>query len=69
MSSIPFAPAVGNNQDRHYMFRDHFNLPNQMDSLDEVKTSFRGQNSGTSRESHGNYIQATLREIEQSIRI
>lgn len=61
MSSIPFAPAVGNH-DRHYMFRDHFNLPNQMDSLDEVKTSFRGQNSGTSQ-SHGNYIQATLEEL------
>lgn len=57
MTSIPFAPAVGNH-DRHYMFRDHFNLPNQMDDLTEVKTTFRGQNSGSSQ-SHGNYIKAT----------
>lgn len=57
MTSIPFAPAVGNH-DRHYMFRDHFNLPNQMNNLTEVKTTFRGQNSGNSQ-SHGNYIEAT----------
>lgn len=61
MTSIPYAPAVGNH-DRHYMFADHFNLPHQMDSLEEVKTTFRGQNSGTSQ-SHGNYIQATADEI------
>lgn len=61
MTSIPYAPAVGNH-DRHYMFADHFNLPHQMDSLEEVKTTFRGQNSGTSQ-SHGNYIQATDEEI------
>lgn len=61
MTSIPYAPAVGNH-DRHYMFADHFNLPNQMESLTEVKTTFRGQNSGTSQ-SHGNYIQATENEI------
>lgn len=70
MTSIAFAPAVGNH-DRHYMFADHFNLPNEMaisenggeDTLEEVKTSFRGQNSGTSL-SHGNYTQATDKEIE-----
>lgn len=61
MTSIPYAPAVGNH-DRHYMFADHFNLPNEMASLAEVKTTFRGQNSGTSQ-SHGNYIQATADEI------
>ena len=69
MTSIPYAPAVGNH-DRHYMFEDHFNLPNEMsvDGMDEngvlkqVKTTFRGQNSGTSQ-SHGNYIQATDDEI------
>lgn len=61
MTSIPFAPAIGNH-DRHYMFKDHFNLPNQMTSLEEVKTTFRGQNSGTSQ-SHGNYILATDEEI------
>lgn len=61
MTLIPYAPAVGNH-DRHYMFADHFNLPNQMESLTEVKTTFRGQNSGTSQ-SHGNYIQATENEI------
>lgn len=61
MTSIPYAPAVGNH-DRHYMFADHFNLPNEMESLTEVKTTFRGQNSGTSQ-SHGNYIQATADEI------
>lgn len=61
MTSIPYAPAVGNH-DRHYMFADHFNLPNQMDSLTEVKTTFRGQNSGTSQ-SHGNYVQATDNEV------
>lgn len=30
--------------------------------LSQVKTTFRGQNSGTSQ-SHGNYIQATADEI------
>jgi len=72
MTSIAYAPAVGNH-DRHYMFADHFNLPNQMEVaqdgllgsdtlLEQVKTTFRGQNSGTSQ-SHGNYIQATADEI------
>lgn len=71
MASIAYAPAVGNH-DRHYMFRDHFNLPNEMSisadasddakTLTEVKTTFRGQNSGTSL-SHGNYTQATAEEI------
>ena len=72
MTSIAYAPAVGNH-DRHYMFADHFNLPNEMDvaedgqsgdadTLEQVKTTFRGQNSGTSQ-SHGNYIQATESEI------
>ncbi len=69
MTSIAYAPAVGNH-DRHYMFVDHFNLPNEMaisedgkgDTLQEVKTTFRGQNSGTSL-SHGNYTQATDEEI------
>ena len=69
MTSIAYAPAVGNH-DRHYMFADHFNLPNEMpvDGMDEngqlkqVKTTFRGQNNGTSQ-SHGNYIQATADEI------
>lgn len=67
MSSILYAPAVGNH-DRHYMFADHFNLPNEMlvdgseGVLSQVKTTFRGQNSGTSQ-SHGNYIQATADEI------
>ena len=71
MASIAYAPAVGNH-DRHYMFRDHFNLPNEMNisedasddpkTLTEVKTSFRGQNNGTSL-SHGNYTQATDQEI------
>lgn len=69
MTSIAYAPAVGNH-DRHYMFADHFNLPNEMgiseegeaDTLKEVKTTFRGQNSGTSL-SHGNYTQATDEEI------
>ena len=73
MTSIAYAPAVGNH-DRHYMFADHFNLPNEMDvaedgqsgdadTLEQVKTTFRGQNSGTSQ-SHGNYIQATDDEID-----
>lgn len=67
MSSILYAPAVGNH-DRHYMFEDHFNLPNELaidgseGALTQVKTTFRGQNSGTSQ-SHGNYIQATANEI------
>ena len=69
MTSIAYAPAVGNH-DRHYMFADHFNLPNEMavEGVDEngelvqVKTTFRGQNNGTSQ-SHGNYIQATADEI------
>ena len=69
MSSIAYAPAVGNH-DRHYMFEDHFNLPNEMSvagvdengALAQVKTTFRGQNNGTSQ-SHGNYIQATADEI------
>lgn len=69
MSSIAYAPAVGNH-DRHYMFDDHFNLPNEMTvqgidengELEQVKTTFRGQNNGTSQ-SHGNYIQATDDEI------
>ena len=67
MSSILYAPAVGNH-DRHYMFEDHFNLPNELaidgseGALTPVKTTFRGQNSGTSQ-SHGNYIQATANEI------
>ena len=76
MSSIAYAPAVGNH-DRHYMFADHFNLPNEMavaedgteagdsGTLTQVKTTFRGQNSGTSQ-SHGNYIQATESEISAS---
>lgn len=64
MSSIAYAPAVGNH-DRHYMFKDHFNLPNEMTGLSEVKTTFRGQNSGTSQ-SHGNYIAATNEEKTQS---
>ena len=72
MSSIAYAPAVGNH-DRHYMFEDHFNLPNEMSvagvdengALAQVKTTFRGQNSGTSQ-SHGNYIQATADEIANS---
>ena len=29
MTSLLYAPAVGNH-DRHYMFDDHFNLPNEM---------------------------------------
>ncbi len=69
MSSIAYAPAVGNH-DRHYMFADHFNLPNEMTVegvdengvLEQVRTTFRGQNNGTSQ-SHGNYIQATVDEI------
>lgn len=72
MASIAYAPAVGNH-DRHYMFADHFNLPNEMEiaedgqpgtetKLEQVATTFRGQNSGTSQ-SHGNYIQATAEEI------
>ena len=72
MASMLYAPAVGNH-DRHYMFADHFNLPNEMDvaadgeagdedTLEQVKTTFRGQNSGSSQ-SHGNYIQATADEI------
>lgn len=67
MRSILYAPAVGNH-DRHYMFEDHFNLPNELavdgseGALTQVKTTFRGQNSGTSQ-SHGNYIQATADEI------
>ncbi len=69
MTSIAYAPAVGNH-DRHYMFADHFNLPNEMTvegvddngELEQVKTTFRGQNNGTSQ-SHGNYIQATADEI------
>lgn len=67
MTSIAYAPAVGNH-DRHYMFDDHFNLPNEMavdgeeGSLTQVYTSFRGQNNGTSQ-SHGNYIQATQQEL------
>lgn len=74
MNSIAYAPAVGNH-DRHYMFADHFNLPNEMKisaeettdekTLTEVKTSFRGQNSGTSQ-SHGNYIAATAEEVSGS---
>ena len=75
MSSVLYAPAVGNH-DRHYMFADHFNLPNEMDvaedgqagdgdTLEQVKTTFRGQNNGTSQ-SHGNYIQATADEIAGS---
>lgn len=55
MTSILYAPAVGNH-DRHYMFADHFNLPNEMTVegvdengvLEQVKTTFRGQNNGTS---------------------
>ena len=35
---------------------------NEMQDLEQVKTTFRGQNSGTSQ-SHGNYIQATAEEI------
>lgn len=65
MTSIAYAPAVGNH-DRHYMFADHFNLPNEMavaeggevggeNELTQVKTTFVGQNSGESS-SHGNYI-------------
>ena len=72
MTSMLYAPAVGNH-DRHYMFADHFNLPNEMDVagdgqpgtpslLEQIKTTFRGQNNGTSQ-SHGNYIQATADEI------
>ena len=69
MASVAYAPAVGNH-DRHYMFADHFNLPNEMSVagmdedgvLEQVKTTFRGQNNGTSQ-SHGNYIQATADEI------
>ena len=69
MTSIAYAPAVGNH-DRHYMFADHFNLPNEMTVegvdengvLEQVRTTFRGQNNGTSQ-SHGNYIQATSDEI------
>ena len=69
MTSIAYAPAVGNH-DRHYMFADHFNLPNEMSvdgvdengQLEQVQTTFRGQNNGTSQ-SHGNYIQATADEI------
>lgn len=75
MAEIAYAPAVGNH-DRHYMFDDHFNLPNEMeiaedganaeaDKLAQIKTTFRGQNSGSSQ-SHGNYIQATEEEIANS---
>ena len=76
MTSIAYAPAVGNH-DRHYMFDDHFNPPNKMevaedgtesaseDVLTQVKTTFRGQNNGTSQ-SHGNYIQATDDEIHNN---
>lgn len=62
MSSIAYAPAVGNH-DRHYMFDDHFNLPNEENDLTEVKTTFRGQNNGSSS-SHGNYIKATADEVK-----
>ena len=72
MTSIAYAPAVGNH-DRHYMFADHFNLTNEMTVegvdengvLEQVRTTFRGQNNGTSQ-SHGNYIQATADEIANS---
>lgn len=72
MTSIAYAPAV-RNHDRHYMFADHFNLPNEMTVegvdengvLEQVRTTFRGQNNGTSQ-SHGNYIQATADEIANS---
>ncbi|MDO5396393.1 MAG: choice-of-anchor I family protein [bacterium] len=74
MASIAYAPAVGNH-DRHYMFRDHFNLPNEMKisadasddpkTLTEVKTTFRGQNNGSSL-SHGNYTAATAEEISSA---
>ena len=57
MSSIAYAPAVGNH-DRHYMFEDHFNLPNEMSvagmdengALAQVKTTFRGQNKPEPRQ-------------------
>ena len=75
MTSMLYAPAVGNH-DRHYMFADHFNLPNEMavaedgqagseTALEQVKTTFRGQNNGTSQ-SHGNYIQAFDGETESN---
>ncbi|MBP3312598.1 MAG: lamin tail domain-containing protein, partial [Butyricicoccus sp.] len=66
MTSIAYAPAVGNH-DRHYMFADHFNLPNEMaiaedgteggeNELTQVQTSFCAQNNGDSS-SHGNHIE------------
>ena len=72
MTSIAYAPAVGNHA-RHYMFAPPVKMPNQKEVaqdgrlgsdtlLEQVKTTFRGQNSGTSQ-SHGNYIQATAEEI------
>lgn len=75
LPSLLYAPAVGNH-DRHYMFEDHFNLPNEMviaedgtegdeATLTQVKTSFRGQNSGTSQ-SHGNYIRTIEGDKESS---
>ena len=79
MSSIAYAPAVGNH-DRHYMFADHFNMPNEMavaedgtaggqDELTQVKISFRGQNGNGKNDmslSHGNYTQATEDEIAKN---
>ena len=79
MSSLAYAPAVGNH-DRHYMFADHFNMPNEMavaedgtaggqNELTQVKTSFRGQNGNGKNDmslSHGNYTQATDDEIAKN---
>ena len=73
MTQIAYAPAVGNH-DRHYMFADHFNLPNEMeisetvtddaDTLYEVKPPSAAKTAEPAR-SHGNYIQATEAEISE----
>ena len=44
MASIAYAPAVGNH-DRHYMFDDHFNLPNEM----KVQGCRRERRTGTGK--------------------
>ena len=56
MASIAYAPAVGNH-DRHYMFGNHFNLPNEMSVagvdengvLEQVKTTFRDRTTAQAR--------------------
>ena len=55
MNNIPYAPAVGNN-DRHYPFKYHYNLPNELDPVPVVHGGNSSNVQYQEMEVAGNYF-------------